>query len=183
MGSSACVCPDVDKPQKCHKKYATTKATKNYRYPQFNHPIPTPPTSYQKHFHSSLLPLASAFCFGQFFGFSWFSWLFTPSSALEKKLAAGVKVARIYKIHIDAANVIYQRVTARKRKGVGPKKVRWGGGEEVQREAFEKYAKMHFSKNEHFLKLHNKAAVLHTFRYFFLGLEIRVIFKDGMKQL
>jgi len=58
-----------------------------------------------------------------------------------------------------------------------------GGGEEVQREAFEKYAKMHFSKNEHFLKLHNKAAVLHTFRYFFLGLEIRVIFKDGMKQL
>lgn len=127
MGSSACVCPDVDKPQKCHKKYATTKATKNYRYPQFNHPIPTPPTSYQMHFHSSLLPLASAFCFGQFFGFSWFSWLFTPSSALEKKLAAGVKVARIYKIHIDAANVIYQRVTARKRKGVGPKKVRWGG--------------------------------------------------------
>jgi len=30
-------------------------------------------------------------------------------------LAAGVKVARIYKIHIDAANVIYQRVTARER--------------------------------------------------------------------
>jgi len=33
MGSSACVCHDVDKPQKCHKKYATTKATKNYRPP------------------------------------------------------------------------------------------------------------------------------------------------------
>jgi len=44
-------------------------------------------------------------------------------------LAAGVKVARIYKIHIDAANVIYQRVTARERKRVGPEK---GVGESRQ---------------------------------------------------
>jgi len=46
-----------------------------------------------------------------------------------KMLAAGVKVARIYKIHIDAANVIYQRVTARERKRVGPEK---GVGESGQ---------------------------------------------------
>lgn len=56
----------------------------------------------------------------------------------ESNVAAGVKVARIYKIHIDAANVIYQRVTAREGKGKGKiasqRKSEWVRRRGVERE-------------------------------------------------